>query len=72
VVAAIAPADDPVQAKALEPEPQQGRGRLGGEPAPLEGGMEDEPDLALLVCPAQPEQGAVTAELPGRARFLGS
>src|SRR2546423_13128056 len=33
--------------------------------------MKDEPDLALLVCPAQPEQGAVTNELPGRGQLGG-
>src|SRR5262249_61422838 len=64
-VAAVAPADDPVQAQALEPEPEQGRRRLGGEPPALEGGVEDEPDLALLVGLAQPEQGAAANELPG-------
>jgi hypothetical protein len=68
-VAAIAPADDPVQAQALEPEPEQGPRRLGGEPAPLEAGMEDEPDLTLLARPAEPEQGAVPDELAGRGQL---
>src|SRR5215510_1688752 len=70
-VTAVAPADDPVQVQAFEPEPQQGRGRLGGEPAPLEGRMEDESDLALLVGAAQPEQGAVANELTGRGQLGG-
>src|SRR5262249_52926016 len=55
---------DPVQGQAVEAQPQQRGGGLGGQATAVIGGIEGVADLTLLVLLAVPEQHAVTHKLP--------
>src|SRR5215469_10190662 len=59
-----AAADDPVQAQRIEPQPEHDLGRLGGQAPAVVVGVEDEPDLALPVLPAQPLEADLADDLP--------
>src|SRR5206468_2065234 len=63
----VATAHDPVQPEAVEAQPEHHLGRLRGQAPSLVLGVEDEPDLALAVLPAQPLQAHLPdhpADLP--------
>lgn len=60
-----------MQAQRLERERKQRPRGFGRVAVPMMGGMRDEPDLALLVHLARPEQRDVAHELARRAKHCG-
>src|SRR5690606_11607769 len=75
-VAGVAAGGDAVQAELVEAEAEQFPGGLGGQAAAVVGGVEHEPDLAVAVGAAVPEEGEVAdddagvGELGGEAERL--
>lgn len=71
VITGVTGPDDPVPADGVESQREKGFGGLGSQASPVVVRIEDEPDLALLVLPADQLEPGLADHLPGRTPHDG-